>query len=60
MARNIEVKVRIENIEALTAKVAEIADQGPMEMFQDDTFFACPNGRLKLRTFSDNEGQLIF
>ena len=27
---------------------------------QDDTFFACPNGRLKLRAFSDSEGQLIF
>ena len=60
MARNIEIKARIENIEALTAKVAEIADKGPIEIFQDDTFFACPNGRMKLRTFSDTEAELIF
>jgi predicted adenylyl cyclase CyaB len=60
MARNIEIKARIENIEEIAVKVAEIADKGPIEIFQDDTFFTCPNGRMKLRTFSDNEGQLIF
>jgi predicted adenylyl cyclase CyaB len=60
MARNIEIKARIENIEALAVKVAEIADKGPIEIFQDDTFFSCPNGRMKLRTFSDNTGELIF
>jgi predicted adenylyl cyclase CyaB len=27
---------------------------------QDDTFFACPNGRLKLRAFADGTGELIF
>jgi predicted adenylyl cyclase CyaB len=60
MARNIEIKAQIENLESLMAKVAEIADEGPIEIFQDDTFFACPNGRLKLRTFSDDKGELIF
>jgi predicted adenylyl cyclase CyaB len=60
MTRNIEVKARIENIETLTAKVATMADKGPNEIFQDDTFFACPNGRMKLRTFSDTEAELIF
>ena len=60
MARNIEVKARIENIDGLAVKVAGMADKGPIEIFQDDTFFACPNGRMKLRTFSDNTGELIF
>ena len=60
MARNVEIKARINNIETLTAKVATMADKGPIEIFQDDTFFACPNGRMKLRTFSDNTGELIF
>ena len=60
MARNIEIKARIDNIEALAAKVSEIADKGPIEIFQDDTFFACPNGRMKLRTFSDNESRTHF
>jgi predicted adenylyl cyclase CyaB len=60
MARNIEIKARIEDIEKLAAKVAAIADKGSFELFQDDTFFACPNGRLKLRTFSASEAELIF
>ena len=60
MARNVEIKARINNIETLTAKVATMDDKGPIEIFQDDTFFACPNGRMKLRTFSDNTGELIF
>jgi adenylate cyclase class IV len=57
MARNVEIKARIENIEAVTVKVAGMADKGPIEIYQDDTFFACPNGRMKLRTFSDNTGE---
>src|SRR2546427_2170822 len=60
MARNIEIKARIESIEAITAKVAELADQGPIEIPQDDTFFVCKRGRMKLRAFSSTEGQLIF
>ena len=60
MARNIEIKAKIKNIDGLAAKVAAIADKGPFELFQDDTFFTCPNGRLKLRTFSATEAELIF
>jgi len=60
MARNIEIKARIEDIEKLAAKVAAIADKGHFELFQDDTFFACPNGRMKLRIFSATEAELIF
>jgi predicted adenylyl cyclase CyaB len=60
MARNVEIKARIESVEALTPRAAALADQGPTEIVQDDTFFACPNGRLKLRAFSATSGQLIF
>ncbi len=60
MARNIEIKARIDSIEALAPKVADFADQGPFEIAQDDTFFGCRQGRLKLRAFSDVEGELIF
>jgi predicted adenylyl cyclase CyaB len=60
MARNIEIKARIDDIEKLAAKVAVMADKGPFELFQDDTFFTCPHGRLKLRTFSATEAELIF
>jgi adenylate cyclase class IV len=60
MVRNIEIKARIESVESLQPVAAEIADEGPIEITQDDTFFACPNGRLKLRAFSEHDGQLIF
>lgn len=60
MARNIEIKARIASVEALEPKAAALADQGPIEIHQDDTFFVCPRGRLKLRAFSATEGQLIF
>lgn len=60
MPRNIEIKSRIERIDDLLPKALAIADQGPVEIEQDDTFFRCDAGRLKLRTFSPSAGELIF
>ena len=60
MARNVEIKARIQSIEALAPLVAALADRGPIEIVQDDTFFRCESGRLKLRAFSREEGELIF
>jgi predicted adenylyl cyclase CyaB len=60
MARNVEIKARIESVDTLLPRVKAIADSGPTEILQDDTFFSCPNGRLKLRAFSKTSGELIF
>lgn len=60
MARNIEIKARVADRRALQAAVGAIATAGPTEILQDDTFFACPNGRMKLRDFATGEGELIF
>jgi predicted adenylyl cyclase CyaB len=60
MARNIEIKARIPSVEALVPKVQALADQGPAQILQDDTFFECATGRLKLRTFSTRDGELIY
>ena len=60
MARNVEIKARVPQPDRLLDAVLDIADRGPTVFAQDDTFFACPNGRLKLRAFSSTEGQLIF
>ena len=60
MARNVEIKARIESIMSLLPKVIAIADSGPTEIRQDDTFFHCSSGRLKLRAFSESDGQLIY
>jgi predicted adenylyl cyclase CyaB len=60
VARNIEIKAHVADLAALTARAAAIADEGPVEIRQDDTFFACERGRLKLRAFSATAGELIF
>lgn len=60
MPRNIEIKARVDDLPALTTRVAALADAGPFEILQDDTFFPCAAGRLKLRVFSDVAGELIF
>ena len=60
MARNVEIKARVADLDALAARTAAIADSGPVEIPQDDTFFRCDNGRLKLRAFEDGRGELIF
>jgi predicted adenylyl cyclase CyaB len=60
MSRNIEIKARIESVDALEPKAAALATEGPIQIAQDDTFFRCASGRLKLRVFSASEGELIF
>jgi predicted adenylyl cyclase CyaB len=60
MPRNVEIKARIRDLPQLRARAQSIADGGPFELQQDDTFFACHNGRLKLRIFSESQGELIF
>ncbi len=60
MARNVEIKARVEDLAALEARAAALADQGPIAFAQDDTFFHCAHGRLKLRRFAATQGELIF
>jgi predicted adenylyl cyclase CyaB len=59
MARNIEIKARIESIDALLPRALAIAGGEPELIVQDDTFFACAHGRLKLRDFGTGRGELI-
>jgi predicted adenylyl cyclase CyaB len=59
MARNVEIKARVSDMAALRKRVEAIADSGPEFIAQDDTFFACSHGRLKLRVFADGSGELI-
>lgn len=60
MARNVEIKARVADLEAVAARAQALADRGPFELEQDDTFFACPDGRLKLRELAPDQGQLIY
>jgi predicted adenylyl cyclase CyaB len=60
MPRNIEIKARIDSVDTLLPLAHALAGPVVRELLQDDTFFHCPNGRLKLRAFGDGSGELIF
>lgn len=61
MPRNIEIKARIDSVARLLPRAQALSPgQAPVEIRQDDTFFRCANGRLKLRAFSADAGELIF
>jgi predicted adenylyl cyclase CyaB len=57
--RNIEIKARVADLATVEARAAALADRGPVDIAQDDTFFACPDGRLKLRELAPDRGELI-
>jgi adenylate cyclase len=59
MPTNIEIKARVDSLDKLLPAVAALADIGPEHVVQDDTFFSCANGRLKLRVLSESHGILI-
>lgn len=59
MARNVEIKARLVSVESIEPRVAALADRGPECIVQDDTFFRCREGRLKLRDFGDGRAELI-
>ncbi len=59
MPRNIEIKARIGSIEALLPRARAVAGGEAELIDQDDTFFAVPQGRLKLRQFADCGAELI-
>lgn len=60
MPRNIEIKAHVARPAALESITSSLADSGPELIRQDDTFFHCPNGRLKLRDFGNGQGELIY
>src|SRR5829696_903157 len=59
MPRNVEIKARVPSLEAIEPLARAIATEGPVEIAQDDTFFSCSQGRLKLRQFANGCGELI-
>jgi adenylate cyclase class IV len=59
MPRNIEIKARIDSVEALLPKARRLADGDAVVIEQDDSFFDVPRGRLKLRDFGDGSAELI-
>lgn len=61
MNRNVEIKARVPDPAALEQRVRDLASAGPVVLQQQDVFFACPRGRLKLRRLAGStEAELIY
>ena len=60
MPANVEIKARIPSVDALLPLAQALSDDKHLQrIHQDDSFFAVPHGRLKLRVFGDGSGELI-
>jgi adenylate cyclase class IV len=60
MPTNVEIKARVGNPARLKALAEALASTPSRLIVQEDTFFAVPRGRLKLRKFSSNSAELIY
>lgn len=60
MARNVEIKVRLSDYEDTARRARELSPSEPVVIEQEDVFFPCPSGRLKLRILGPEHGELIF
>jgi predicted adenylyl cyclase CyaB len=60
VGRNVEIKARIGDPEAVRARAEVLADRPPQVIEQRDTFFDCQDGRLKVRRLGDGSSELIF
>ena len=59
MPSNIEIKARVADPELKRTLAETLAGTPPEILHQEDTFFPCPDGRLKLRQLAKDRGELI-
>ena len=60
MPANIEIKARVPDFEALRRRADQLRDTPVQVIPQEDTFFNCLNGRLKLRELGPQRGQIVY
>ncbi|XP_038044924.1 uncharacterized protein LOC119719535 isoform X2 [Patiria miniata] len=64
MPSNVEIKAHLREPDFVRKKAQELSGNNTSEVLhQEDTFFHCPNGRLKLREFKEDPtklSQLVF
>lgn len=60
MARNVEIKARVRNLEDVRKRAQSLSGGTPEVLEQEDVFFPAKRGRLKLRRLAPDEGQLIY
>lgn len=59
MPRNVEIKARLKNLDAVLAILARMSEGLSQIIKQHDFFFHSDGARLKLRVFESGEGELI-
>jgi predicted adenylyl cyclase CyaB len=59
MPTNIELKVRVSDLEAVRQRVTKLTSRKPQELVQKDIFFRNPTRRLKLRIMLPDQAELI-
>ena len=60
MPANIEIKARVHDFAGLQERAEQLSDTPCQVIPQEDTFFNCPQGRIKLRELSPQRGQLVY
>jgi len=60
MPTNVEIKAVVADLPALRKRVERISGTPGEGIYQEDTFFVVPHGRLKLRVLSPDHGELIY
>ena len=60
MPRNIEIKAKVHNSDHLRLLAEKISGAPAQLIFHEDTFFYSPSGRLKLRIYTPERGELIY
>ncbi len=60
MPRNVEIKARVRDMEQVRVLARELSGGPPEILEQEDVFFPAAHGRLKLRRFAADHGQVIF
>ena len=60
MARNVEIKAAVPDFAGVTAALATLSPGPGVTLDQEDTFFVCAGGRLKLRRLAPDRGELIY
>jgi predicted adenylyl cyclase CyaB len=60
MPANIEIKARVHDFAGLQERAEQLSDTPCQVIPQEDTFFNCPQGRIKLRELGPQHGQLVY
>lgn len=60
MNRNVEIKAKVKALATVRKRAENLADGKPIVLDQEDTFFLCPQGRLKLRKTPGKPAELIY